>query len=34
MFTNIYKNKSEKTEEILKNVKNASSIDIDSSNYF
>ena len=35
MFTNIYKNKSEKTEEILKNVKNASSsIDIDTSNYF
>jgi hypothetical protein len=34
MFTNIYKNKNEKTEEILKNITNTQSIEDDASNYF
>jgi hypothetical protein len=34
MFTNIYKNKSEKTEEILKKITNTSDIEIDKSDYF
>ena len=34
MFTNIYKNKSEKTEEILKKITNTSDVEIDKSDYF